>query len=77
MEAQHDRHNYQHHHRLHSHRVIYWAIQQLLALVPMPKPIKTIVRILLIVLLVELVIWIIIQLLAIVGIAVPIFGNVH
>lgn len=52
--------------------VIWWAGQQLLALIPMGEPFATIVRILMVVLLVVIVIYIVIVLLGIAGIHVNI-----
>ncbi len=54
--------------------VIWWAAQQLLALVPLAEPFATIVRILLVVILVVIVIWVLIQILAVGGIHVNTFG---
>lgn len=57
--------------------VIWWACQQLLALVPLAEPFATMVRILLVVLLVVFVIYFITVLLGFAGIHVPVWGNLH
>lgn len=51
--------------------VVWWAAQQLLALVTMAEPFATIVRILLVVLMVVIVVYMIITLLGLAGIHVP------
>ncbi len=51
--------------------VIWWAGQQLLVLIPLAEPFKTIVRILMIVLLVIIVIYVFIVLLGLAGVHVP------
>lgn len=51
--------------------VVWWAGQQLLALIPLAEPFATILRILLVVLLVIIVIYVFIQLLGLAGIHVP------
>ena len=51
--------------------VIWWAVQQLLPIIPLPEPFRKIIHVLLIVLLVFIVLWVIVQLLAMAGIAVP------
>lgn len=43
--------------------VIWWAVQQLLPMIPLPEPIRRIVYVLLVVLLVLIVIYVILQLL--------------
>jgi hypothetical protein len=48
--------------------VVWWAIQQLLPLIPLGEPFATIVRILMVVILVLVVLWIIIVLLGVAGI---------
>jgi hypothetical protein len=48
--------------------VIYWAVTQLLPLIPLPEPFARIVHVLLIVILVLIVLWIIIVLLGVAGI---------
>jgi hypothetical protein len=54
--------------------VIWWAIQQLLPLIPLGEPFKTIIRILLVVILVLIVVYVIIALLGAGGIHVNTFG---
>ena len=54
--------------------VIYWAITQLLPLIPLPEPFARIVHVLLVVLLVVIVLWVILTLLgAVGGVHVPIW----
>jgi hypothetical protein len=57
--------------------VIWWAGQQLLALIPLTEPFATIVRILFVVLLVVIVIWVIIVLLGVAGIHVNTFSGLR
>lgn len=51
--------------------VVWWAIQQLLPLIPLGEPFATIVRVILVVILVLIVLWIIIILLGVAGVHVP------
>lgn len=52
--------------------VVWWAIEQLLPLIPLPEPFRTIIRVLLVVLLVVIVLWVIATLLLpLVGVHVP------
>ena len=54
--------------------VIYWAITQLLPLIPLPEPFARIIHVLLVILLVVIVLWVILQLLgAVGGVHVPIW----
>jgi len=54
--------------------VIYWAITQLLPMIPLPEPFARIVHVLLVVLLVIVVLWVILTLLgAVGGVHVPIW----
>lgn len=53
--------------------VVWWAIQQLLPLIPLPEPFARIINVLLILLLVFIVIWIILVLLGFAGVHVPMF----
>jgi hypothetical protein len=57
--------------------VVFWAVQQLLPLIPMGEPFRTIVRVLLILILVIIVIYVLIALLNTAGISVNTFrlGN--
>ncbi len=50
--------------------VIWWAIQQLLPLIPLPDPFRTIIYVLMVVIMVLVVLWIIASLLGIGGISV-------
>lgn len=50
--------------------VVWWAIQQLLPLIPLAEPFATIIRVLLVVVLVLIVLWIIAMLLGLAGIPV-------
>jgi hypothetical protein len=43
--------------------VIYWGIQQLLPLIPLPEPFAKIIHVLLVIILVLIVLWVILQLL--------------
>ena len=51
--------------------VVYWAIQQLLPMVPLPEPFRRIIYVIMMVILVLIVIWIIIVLLGTAGVRVP------
>ena len=54
--------------------VIYWAITQLLPMIPLPEPFARIIHVLLVVLLVIVVLWVILTLLgAVGGVHVPIW----
>jgi hypothetical protein len=54
--------------------VIWWAIQQLLPLLPLPEPFRKIIYVLLVVILVFIVLWVILTLLgAVGGVHVPIW----
>ena len=53
--------------------VLYWAVTQLLPLIPLPEPIARIVHVLLVVILVLIVLWVIAQLLGFAGASVPRF----
>lgn len=55
--------------------VVWWAAQQLLALIPLAEPFATLVRICVTVLMVLVVLWVFIQLLGIAGIHVPLLGS--
>ena len=57
--------------------VVWWGIQQLLPLIPLGEPFRTIIRILLTIILVLVVLWIIVVLLGIAGIHVPFFSMVR
>jgi hypothetical protein len=48
--------------------VVWWAVQQLLPLIPLGEPFATIIRILMVVILVLVVLWIIIVLLGVAGV---------
>ena len=51
--------------------VVWWAIQQLLPLVPLPEPFRRIIYVLMIVILVLIVLWVILVLLGAAGVSVP------
>lgn len=51
--------------------VIWWAITQLLPLLPLPDPFRRIIHVLLVVILVLIVLWVIIVLLGAAGVRVP------
>ena len=55
--------------------VIYWAITQLLPLIPLPEPFARIIHVLLVVLLVIIVLWVILALLGVAGFHVPKFSS--
>ena len=54
--------------------VLWWAVQQLLPLIPLPDPFRTIINVLLTVILVLVVIWVILVLLGEAGVHVPFVG---
>lgn len=54
--------------------VVYWAITQLLPLIPLPEPFSKIIHVLLVVLLVLIVLWVIATLLGVSG-SFPRFGR--
>jgi uncharacterized membrane protein YwzB len=51
--------------------VVWWAIQQLLPLIPIAEPFGTIIRVLMMVVLVLIVLWVILALLGGAGVSVP------
>lgn len=51
--------------------VIWWAVQQLLPLIPISEPFQTIIRVLMMVILVLVVLWVILVLLGAAGVHVP------
>jgi len=53
--------------------VIWWAIQQLMPLLPIGEPFLTIIRVLLVVILVFIVVWVIAALLGVGGVHMPSF----
>lgn len=53
--------------------VVWWAIQQLLPLIPLPEPFRRIIYVLMVVVLVLVVLWIVMVLLGAVGVHVPSF----
>lgn len=53
--------------------VIWWAIQQLLPLIPLPEPFRTIIYVLMVVIMVLVVLWVILTLLGAAGVNVPVF----
>jgi len=57
--------------------VVWWAIQQLLPLIPLGEPFRTIVRVLMVVVLVIIVVYIIMQLLGAAGIGVAGFHSLR
>ena len=54
--------------------IVWWAIQQLLPMIPIAEPFRTILRVLIVLLLAVIVIYVIITLLGLAGIHVPSFG---
>lgn len=57
--------------------VIWWAVQQLLPLIPLPDPFRQIIYVLMILLLVLIVIWVIVTLLGAAGVMVPFWHGVR
>jgi hypothetical protein len=57
--------------------VAWWAVQQLLPLIPLGEPFRTIVNVLIVLIAVCVVLWVILQVLAMAGIAVPAFGSLR
>lgn len=55
--------------------VLWWAVQQLMALIPIAEPFRTIIYVLCVVVMVLIVLWIISVLLGMAGIHVPRFGS--
>jgi len=55
--------------------IVWWAIQQLLPLIPLGEPFRKIIYVLLTILMVVIVLWVIIMLLGMAGIHVPVFGS--
>ena len=55
--------------------VLWWAVQQLMALIPIAEPFRTIIYILCVIVMVLIVLWIITVLLGMAGIHVPRFGS--
>ena len=53
--------------------VVWWAIQQLLPLIPLPEPFRKIIYVLLVVILVLIVLWVILALFGVAGVSVPVF----
>ena len=53
--------------------VIWWAVQQLLPLIPLAEPFATILRELVVLLSVVIVIWVLLQILGMAGVHVPMF----
>lgn len=51
--------------------VVWWAIQQLLPLIPLPEPFRRIIYVLMMVVLVLIVLWVILVLLGAAGVHVP------
>ena len=54
--------------------VLWWAAQQLLALIPLGEPFATIVRVLVILVGVLIVLWVLLKILAVAGVHVNTFG---
>ncbi len=48
--------------------VLWWAITQLMAVIPLPEPFKTIIHVLMVVIMVLIVLWVLAQLLAVAGV---------
>ena len=54
--------------------VVWWAITQLLPMIPLPEPFARIIYVLMVLLMVFVVIWVIITLLGVAGVRVPLLG---
>ena len=54
--------------------VLWWAVQQLMGLIPIAEPFRTIIYVLCVVIMVLIVLWIVSVLLGMAGIHVPRFG---
>ena len=57
--------------------VVWWAIQQLFPLIPLPEPFRRIIYVLMIVVLVLIVLWVILTLLGAAGVGVPRWVFLH
>lgn len=57
--------------------VVYWAVQRLLALIPLAEPFRTIVDILMVVIMVLIVVWFIVVILSMAGIHVNTFSMIN
>jgi hypothetical protein len=55
--------------------VIFWAIQQLLPLIPLPEPFARIIYVLMTVVLVLIVLWVLLSILSAIGVSVPLFHS--
>jgi len=55
--------------------VVWWACQQLMGLIPIAEPFKTIIYVLMVVIMVLIVLYVIAQLLGVAGIHVGMLGN--
>lgn len=53
--------------------VLWWALQQLLPLIPLPEPFRRIIYVLMVVVLVLIVLWVILSLIGVAGLSVPVF----
>lgn len=51
--------------------VLWWAINQIIAVIPLQEPFRTLVRVVLVVIAVIVCIWILLQLLSLAGVHVP------
>lgn len=54
--------------------VIWWAVQQLLPLIPLPEPFRRVIYILMTLILVLVVLWVIVALISAAGVSVPFYG---
>jgi hypothetical protein len=57
--------------------VLWWALQQLLPLIPLPEPFRKIIYVLMVVVLVLIMVWVIISLIGVAGFSVPMFHVGH
>ena len=51
--------------------VVWWAIQQLLPLIPLPQPFRQVIYVLMVLIMVLIVLWVVLGLLSAVGVPVP------
>jgi hypothetical protein len=57
--------------------LVWWVVNQLLPLIPLPEPIAKIINVILVIILALIVIYVLLQLLGMLGVAVPMFHAVR
>jgi hypothetical protein len=57
--------------------VLWWAAQQVMGLIPIPEPFKTLIYVLMVIILVFVCLWILSIILGMAGVHVPTFGNLR